>query len=102
MLRLARFSPKNRRLSLSPSALASTLIPGADLCCARDTKVEVSLGSGLNPNELTAASIAANAISTIAATRILRVREFFIASFRIRKSRGRRGEHKRDPLFVGL
>jgi hypothetical protein len=43
-------------------------------------KVEASLGSGLNPNGLTTASIAANAITTIAARRILRVREFFMAS----------------------
>src|ERR1700745_3318169 len=87
MLYLARFSPKNRRLSLAPRALALTLIPAADFCCARAMKVEASLESGPNSKELRTASTAANTITAIAAIRILRVREFFIASNRHRMSR---------------
>src|SRR5271169_4424748 len=48
---LARFSPKLRRLSRVPSALALTFIPGEDFCCARAINSTSPLGSGSKRNE---------------------------------------------------
>src|SRR6516165_3666960 len=51
MLYFARSSPKLCRLSRSPRALALTVNPGTDLCCARAMKLASALESGLNRSE---------------------------------------------------
>src|SRR5271169_1699651 len=75
---LARFSPKLRWLSRVPSALALTVMPGADLCCARAIKSASPLGLGLNRNDLIMIIAPAAPQKIIAIIKILYRRELLI------------------------
>src|SRR5215469_12313400 len=74
----ARSSPKLRKLSRSANALALTLMPGTDFCCARAMKLSSALESGLNENEPRKLAAAAIIASAIALAKILYDRARFI------------------------
>src|SRR5262249_19536410 len=75
----ARSSPKLRELSRSANALALTLMPGADFCCARAMKLSSPLESGLNENEPRKLATAAIIASATAPAAILYDRARFIS-----------------------